>query len=137
MILLAFHVLALFGQRLKTIRNNHNASSSSSASTNPTQASSHTALPPLKLAPLKPSERKKALEDRMEHVPPACHEQIRMHLEAMSEGVQRGAGWYALLRDGETEYELENVEWVGVGEDKGSIKMLGASFFILFSNFLL
>jgi hypothetical protein len=53
-----------------------------------------------------------------------------MHLEAMSEGVQRGAGWYALLRDGEEEYELENVEWVGVGSDKGSVKMLGDDFFL-------
>ena len=42
----------------------------------------------------------------MQEVPDACHEQIRMHIEILQTGEQRGMGWYALLHDGEEEVSL-------------------------------
>jgi hypothetical protein len=81
-----FTLVVSLVQRLKTIRNKHQNTPSDSTSA---QASENTSLPPLKLAPLKPEERRKALEERMENVPASCHEQIRSVLPLVPVGLLR------------------------------------------------
>ncbi|KAL7414807.1 hypothetical protein BDY24DRAFT_440272 [Mrakia frigida] len=113
-------------KRLQSIRVKHalQLPSSNTAPTN-TTASSNTSLPALKLAPLDIKKgSKEDISARMQDVPDACHEQIRMHIEILQTGEQRGMGWYALLPDGEEDYELEHMLWLDFGPDKPSIRML-------------
>lgn len=88
-------------------------------------ASSNTTLPPLKLAPLDIKKgSKEDISERMAHMPDEFHLQVSMHVAGIQAGEQKGKGWYALLPDGEEEYDYDHMLWLDFGPDKASIRML-------------
>jgi hypothetical protein len=79
----------------------------------------------------------KRLNQRMKNISTAFLGQTAMHDAAKAAGQQSGGGWYAVLPEGEEEYDYEKVLWINVAKDSTDTQAAHAAVTMLGTFFLL